>query len=410
MRTISTCLLMILSLALYGQKRDLSWYIEEGMRKSPVLQDFRNQVQLKAADSLLIVAGQKPLVEGNSLLSYAPVLNGIGYDQAITNGSNIGAAIAVSQPIFNKKIRQGAFEKVRIESHMAGNSYKLALLQLKHDIGAQYLVANADLDMLHFNSGQLQLYREEQSILQELVDKGLQPQSAYIGFLLEKQGMERQVRESTIQYRRDLADLNILCGINDTAEVSLEPAMFKLDDGCRGSENPFLQQYLLDSVQLVNAKYLVDNQYRPSLKWMADAGLLSSQFSTIGKNFGFSAGLSFSVPIYDGHQRSIQYSKLAIEEQTREKYFDYFYVQRSQEIGRIRRELAETQQSIDMYTAQKTRTEQLMDNAKKLLNLGTMSITDYILIVRNYRELILALSQAGNKRSQLINDFNYLHW
>ncbi len=238
----------------------------------------------------------------------------------------------------------------------------------------------------------------------------LPSQASFLGFQIEYQSIERQVKESSIVYQRDLADLNIICGITDTGEISLKSPSFNIDSTIRGAGNPFLKQYFIDSMQISNSRLLVDNRYRPSVKWMADAGLLSSQFSTIGKNFGMSAGLTFSVPLYDGHQKRIEYSKIDLEEKTRMKYLEFFLTQRDQEIDRILKELYATESTITLYTAQKENTEQMLESARKLLNAGMMSITDYILMIRNYRELSLTLNQARFKKLGLINDYNYIHW
>lgn len=393
-----------------AQQRELHYYIDLGLQKSPVLHDFQYQVQSRTADSLLIAAGRKPLVEGTSLLSYAPVIHGRGYDAAITNGQNIGAGVAVSQPLFNGKALKGEYQRIGIERNRAGNSYDMTAMQLKHDITAQYLLACGDQEVLQWNKGLAALLKEEAGILEQLVSQGQQSQASFLGFQIEYQGIERQVKEAAIVYQRDLADLNILCGITDTAEISLISPTFTLDSTIRGKGNPFLKQYFIDSLQISNSRFLVDNRYRPSVKWMADAGLLSSQFNTIGRNFGMSAGLSFSVPIYDGHQRRIEYSKLDLEEKTRAEYLSFFLTQRNQQIDRIEKELEATESTLALYAAQKEKTEQMLESARKLLNAGTMSITDYLLMIRNYRELLLTLNQARFKRLQLINDYNFIHW
>ncbi len=407
---ILSFLIGCLCLTVPAQQRELNYYIDQGLQKSPVLQDFQYQVQSRTADSLLIRAGQKPLVEGTSLLSYAPVINGRGYDAAITNGQNIGAAVAVSQPLFNGRILKGEYQRIGIERNRAGNSYDMTAMQLKHDITAQYLIACGDQEFLQWNKGLAALMKEEAGILKQLVGQGQQSQASFLGFQIEYQSIERQVKESSIVYQRDLADLNIICGITDTGEISLKSPSFNIDSTIRGAGNPFLKQYFIDSMQISNSRLLVDNRYRPSVKWMADAGLLSSQFSTIGKNFGMSAGLTFSVPLYDGHQKRIEYSKIDLEEKTRMKYLEFFLTQRDQEIDRILKELYATESTITLYTSQKENTEQMLESARKLLNAGMMSITDYILMIRNYRELSLTLNQARFKKLGLINDYNYIHW
>ncbi len=64
----------------------------------------QNQIQLNTVDSLILTAQRKPQVNGLGLVMIAPVLNGWGYDEAITNGGAYSAMVAASQNIFTKKI------------------------------------------------------------------------------------------------------------------------------------------------------------------------------------------------------------------------------------------------------------------------------------------------------------------
>jgi outer membrane protein TolC len=154
----------------------------------------------------------------------------------------------------------------------------------------------------------------------------------------------------------------------------------------------------------------MENHYRPSVNWFADAGFLSSQFSNIPKNAGLSFGLNLGIPIFDWHQKKIQSEQFTIAEDTRTHYRDYFFFQRQQELSRLRNELKEIEESIKLYSRQKEFTDQMVKSALQMLDAGTMPITDYLLMLRNYRELGFSLNQVRYRREQLINDLNYFHW
>ena len=82
----------------------LDFFINQGLVHSPVLKDLGNQVSANRVDSLLVKAGQMPKVSYNGLLYYAPVINGIGYSEVITNISNITSVAYATQRIFNQKV------------------------------------------------------------------------------------------------------------------------------------------------------------------------------------------------------------------------------------------------------------------------------------------------------------------
>jgi len=60
------------AISAYTQSRDLDFYLKQAVQNSPLLNDYRNQVKSSYADSLLIRAAKKPLVEAKSQLLYSP--------------------------------------------------------------------------------------------------------------------------------------------------------------------------------------------------------------------------------------------------------------------------------------------------------------------------------------------------
>src|ERR1035438_6975505 len=78
-------ILLILPLNLLSQTtRTLDYYLNEGVKNSPLLKDYANQIKSRQNDSLIISANQKPQVSAIGAVMLAPVFNGYGYDQSIT--------------------------------------------------------------------------------------------------------------------------------------------------------------------------------------------------------------------------------------------------------------------------------------------------------------------------------------
>jgi outer membrane protein TolC len=409
-RSVIIFSLIILALSSKAQIRDLKYYIDYGFSNNPSLHDYRNQVLINHADSQLLEARQKPFIEGIGQFIYAPILGGIGYDEAVTNGGVFQTQVKASQPILNRKIKEGEYQRIGIQGRTLQNSLALAALQLKHDISGQYILACADFDLYQFNTETLKLLQTEQDILRQLVDNGFQSQASYMSFLLELQGLERQVKESKIVYKKDIAGLNVSCGIQDTSLVNLTSPSIQTEGGFSVGENPFIRQFYYDSLRIANSKIIMENHYRPSFNWFADAGILASKFNNIPNNMGLSFGLNLGIPIFDWHQKRIQSEQIAVQEDTRLHYKNYFFLQRQQELSRLRNELSEIEESIKLFSKQKEFTDQMVNSARQMLDAGTMLITDYLLMLRNYRELGSSLNQVRYRKLQLINDLNYFHW
>ena len=156
-----------------------------------------------------------------------------------------------------------------------------------------------------------------------------------------------------------------------------------------------------------NSRSLIDFSYRPKANLYADGGF-SSSFQYEGyKNFGVSFGVTVSVPIYDGHQRKMQYSKLNIAERTRVSYKDFFTSQYSQQVAQLTQQLKATEDLIGQINDQVRYSQALIDVNEKLLGTGDARIADYILALSNYLNAKNLLTQNNITRLQIINQINY---
>ena len=100
----STFLALVLGFILFqevpAQTHSLDYYLGQGLKNSPLLKDYANQVQSGRIDSLLVLGGYKPQVGITSQVLIAPVGNHFGYDEAITNGArtaDIGGKLTTRQ-------------------------------------------------------------------------------------------------------------------------------------------------------------------------------------------------------------------------------------------------------------------------------------------------------------------------
>src|SRR5436309_710186 len=87
----------------FTQNNQLDYFLKEAIVNSPLLKDNQNQILLNDIDSIRILADYKPHLNFTSNNMYAPVVNGYGYDKAITNGGNLIEQLAVSKTFVNKK-------------------------------------------------------------------------------------------------------------------------------------------------------------------------------------------------------------------------------------------------------------------------------------------------------------------
>ena len=240
-----------------------------------------------------------------------------------------------------------------------------------------------------------------------LTQKNVYRQTDYLSFLvtLKQEGLLLQQLE--IQFRNDHGMLNYLCGIVDTTATSLEDPGIQLQTLPDVTGSVFFRQFHLDSLKLRNDRSLVDFSYKPKANLFADGGYSSSLAYQAYKNFGMSFGVSVTVPIYDGHQRRLQYGKLDIQERTRSGYKNFFTKQYNQQIAQLTQQLKGTEELIGQINDQVRYSEALIEANGKLLGTGDAKIADYILALSNYLNAKNLLTQNNITRLQIINQINY---
>ncbi len=393
----------------FSQSRTLNYYISTGLKNSPLLNDYTNQLQSGSLDSLLTLSGYKPQVNVTSQAMYAPAGTNIGYDEAITNGGNYAATIGVTQSLFNTKIKSARAENINLLKQSLGVNKLLTETDLKKSITLQYITAFADYSQIQFTRKMIELLYGQQSTIKHMVDAGIYQLTDLMNISVTIKAQEITGKQLFIQFKNDIALLNLLTGIIDTTTVELASPDLKLNAQIDIQQSPVLLQSKIDSLQNTNAKSLVGLNYRPRLEAFADAGFMAIKPLNIPQNFGTSFGLNFSIPVYDGKQRVLEYKKIEIAEKSRSLYLDYYKTQYWQQYRQLYEQLRLNDDLIGDINVQLSQLKDLIDMYKKVaLENGLVRITDFLSAVNNYADTQNSLTIAEMTRMQLINQLNYL--
>jgi len=391
----------------FSQSRSLDDYLGQALANSPLLKDYQNQLRANTYDSLLIHANFLPQVTSTGQILVSPTHKGWGYDEAITNGGNYSAVVGASQNILNTKLTKLQYQKVNLQGLSIGNSKKISEQDVKKSVTSQYVTVYIDFEELAFTRSVLGLLNEQKNLLKAMVENGIYKQTDYLTFTIQIQAQEVAVKQSEIAYRNDLLTLNYLCGINDTAGCTLTYPDLQINSPSSPEASVFFGQFRLDSLKIINEKSLLDQDYRPKLSWFADAGLNAVKLNNMYQKFGTSFGLNFSMPIFDWHQRNINYRKFQISEDSRQNYRSFYLNQYRQQLSQIRFQINSSQQLVQSINEQLKSSEQLISLNKKLLDTGNISVNDFILAIKNYIEIKNTLVKEQLNQLLLINELNY---
>jgi hypothetical protein len=287
------------------------------------------------------------------------------------------------------------------------NSSAITKQDIKKAIIIQYIATYGDQLQLEFNDQLIDLLSKEEGLLKTLTQNNVYKQSDYLSFLVTLQQQQLAKNQLLVQYKNDYASLNYLAGIIDTTTERLSEPALHVVQNFHTQELPFFLNYKIDSLRIENERLIAKVQYLPKVNLFADAGYQSSLILTPYKNFGYSFGINLTVPIYDGHQKQLQFSKLDIQQRTLQKKQEFFDLQYRQQLQQLYQQLNNIESLNKNINKQIEYLETLLKVDAKLLETGDIRITDLILALNNYITAKNLVVQNQIARYQVIQQINY---
>ncbi|MEP6467244.1 MAG: TolC family protein, partial [Parafilimonas sp.] len=368
----------------FTQQKNLDYFLDQAVQNSPLLRETNNNILLNRIDSLQILATYKPQVNGISNNYYAPLINGYGYDEIITNIRNFSEQISASKTFVGKRNLQIQFNGIQLLNDSILIAGKISEQDLRRSIIAAYVAAYGSWRQYNFNNEVYNLLSKEDTILKKLTQASVYRQTDYLTFLVTLQQQHLTITLAKQQYQNDYATLNYLCGLIDTSFTPLDSPRIALQQLPEYGNSIFYKKFTTDSLLLKNAYQQVGLAYKPKFSFTADGGYVSSLTYLPYKNFGIGAAVNLVIPIYNGNQRKLQYKRLNILEQTRAYKRDFYTTQYQQQIAQLTQQLQTTNQIINETNEQIKYVRTLMSANRKLLITGDVRIADYIIAISNY--------------------------
>ncbi len=397
-----------MSTAGISQSRDLDYYLTAGLQNSPLLNDLKNQLHSASLDSLIIAAQRKPRVEGRSQLLYSPYNDRFGYDEVVTDGGNYQAVAYVSQNLFVNKKTGNKYQALNYEKQGLNLSVRISAAELKKSITDLYLESYSVSSEFRFNISFLELMNNENLLVRRFVENGIYSQADYLSLLVETEGQKVITTQLKNQYRRNIMLLNAICGIVDTSDVTLQTPVIEPMETELFPDYLILKRYSLDSLRIINEKLALALRYKSSVNWFADAGILTSNPFNFYKHAGASAGVSLTIPIYDGHQRKIEEDKLSLKEDSRTRYLSSTKKEYDQNYLRLKSELEGIKQVKAGFEKQLALSDQLVKALRVQLENGNIKMQDYITALKNYRNINRYVILSDIDILRVKNEINFI--
>ncbi len=393
----------------FSQTRTLGDYYTSARRYNATFVDYQNQLASLGYDSSKISSTFLPKVNFISQAMLAPVIGGIGYDSSISNGGVYSALISASQYLFQGGNRDLQLAKLGIQRQSLGTTLVINERDLYKGITTQYVTAYSDLITIQSAEESLKILDEQLAIVKELVKNAVYSQLDFLNLVIARNQQQIALLQAQTQYTTDLFKLNQLSGITDTSYIILPEPQLNPNPTASLPQSLRARQFTLDSLSIEYDRSLLDWTYKPKLGWFADAGLNTTDLRNTYHNLGFSVGLNFTIPIYDGGQRNFEYEKFNLAQSTIAAKSRAFFIETN--IGRMMlgEQLRAQDSLVGEYRKQIESIGELLQYQKQMLRQGTVKITDLLLTLNTLNATRLSLRQAEVSRLQTIIELNYLN-
>ncbi len=427
MKNLFPILFLFCFLHIYvNAQTDLNFYINQAKENSPLIKDNKNQSEASKADLERLKAFYtKPQITFNAGASVAPIINRdngknefqispsdatnyTGYDIAASNGGIYQGMVNINQSLFNAGKLKMASEQISVANQINLNTIKISEHDIEKIVGDQYILCLQDLKQNDYIIQLTQIINEQKTVVNKLVENGLLKQSDLLLVSIEHQTQQNTLAMYKSIYKRDLMDLNILCGINDTNFVTIKNLDLNISSSV--SQSNFTEKFRLDSLNLLAAQKNFELKYKPQLSAYANTGLNGVYVPTLPNRFGLSGGLNFSIYIYDRKQKNINKKKTDLLIKSTQSYKSNFITQNTIRKYKVLAEISSLNDRMVISMNQLKDYKQLLEYYKKEVITGQQSVVAYITTIKNLAALQRDYVLMQTNKQLLINTYNYWNW
>lgn len=409
-----------------AQTRDLNYFIEQAKANSPLINKNKSQNKLADLDLKQIKSAlSKPEVnlEGSVLLApiishdnnvtrfrlaYDNVNKYYGYDQASTDGGQYQAVVSVKQPLFTSSKYRIYADKADISRQVNENEIVLTTHEIEQLVSNQYIICLKSKMQTQNSQALLKEMDEQLPMMQKLVESAIYKQTDLMLLQIERKNYEQAIKNTEAEYKNNIYDLKLICGINDTNIIDIQDANFQLRTE-NATRSQFLTSFWLDSLNILTEQTINDIKYKLQLNLFTNAGLNAIYLPTLNR-LGLCAGLTLSWNIYDGNQQKIQKEKSGINLQTLAFEKKSFVTQNEINKHKILSQIASLNQRVMAAEAQINQYDKLQEVYSKELSQGEISVMDY----KNFTRDVAAKKQENvllkMEKLALINTYNYWNY
>ena len=420
MKKVIICFLFISGIVF--SQNNLDYYLTAALKNSPVIKEYENSKFISDLEKKRVNAENVlPQMSLSANYQYFPYFNNggryvttnpgpdaIGYDIGITNGGFYSAQFNIEKNIFNGGMVGALEEQQDIVAKSQNNNIIFEGHSIRKQVTDKYLAALQSQMNYKFADETLKNISDQLSVTAGLVNQGLAKQSDYLLLQVEEGNQKIEYNKAFAEFKNNLFTLFTLCGITDTQSVVLENV--SLTPKPIKGNSKFFSKYELDSLSVSSQQKIFESKYQPQVRLFFNTGLNAVELQGIQRKFGLSAGIDFSLPIYDGNQRDITRQQNEISQKTISDYKNYFSIQLQNERTGALNQLKSIANNLKQLGDQLKSYKTILNLKRNEVNQGQISMIEYLTILKNYIDLSKSQINTEIEYQTQINNYNYWNW
>lgn len=410
--------------AAHAQDISLGYFLDAAQQTNDSLYSSLNLQKIGQLQQQMILAQNRaPQVDALANVVFAPYFNNngkviditanpspnaFGYDSGITNGGLYAAQFKVTQQLFNQAITNNLLFQNKAQNQGLALTYAEVYHNLKNNITRVFVTAFGYQLQKGLNETLVADLEKRLKVIEVLVKNGILLQSDYLlvqvnldQTKIQLQQVRNNLRESIRQlYSISAAplDQNTILSFPGLAIMPKKEGFF------------FEKRFVNDSLQIMANREVFNNKYKPKISAFVDGGLNAVRISNIYHKIGASAGLQFTLPIYDGHQRRINAQQSALRQETLLNSRKNREITKENNIRSLLDQISAQGENLDLMEQQLKKQDILMELYKEKLVRGQVSVVDYLNVIQNYKMQENARIQMQTNLWLLQNQYNYINW
>lgn len=317
-----------------AQETSLAYFISVARQNLPTLKENNNLQKIgEIQNSIIIVQNKTFQVNATSEVLIAPYFgnNGrfiditttpspraYGYDVGITNGGLYSAQLNVTKNLFNQKM----VDNLLFQNKLQNNTLALSSEDIEHNlvknITDAYIMAYQLQLQEDFTLEILKDLENRLKVVELLVKRAVLMESDYLLLRLDIESKQLELQQIQINLKTTINQLYSMSGrpVAETDSLSM-PNLTMQNTPLDYFYN---RKFVNDNLKVAADQKVFENQYKPQLSLYGNTGLNAVEMTNIDRRIGLSAGLRFTVPIYDGKQRKYNTQQSELKKESLEFY------------------------------------------------------------------------------------------